>query len=128
MAFLYSDYYIIPSVMNALSTRGVKHYINIINEIYNSYCKYNENAALFSMLFGHEPKLIGIFETMLKGTTDSDKHRNSFEKKYLFETVIKHRKDIAENTSDGHSVDKHEDYKKLTEEMLERIKQLDTDV
>jgi cellulose biosynthesis protein BcsQ len=120
MAFLYSDYYIIPTIMDALSARGVHHYISIIKKIYKNYCEENENAALFSFLFGQEPELIGIFETMRKGPTITTTYRNMFKSDDLFESEIKHLKDITENTGFG-SIAEFDGYGKLTDEMLRRI-------
>jgi len=123
MAFLYSDYYIIPTIMDALSVRGVQHYISIIKKIYKNYCEENENAALFSLLFGKEPKLIGIFETMRKGPTITTTYRNMIteNKLHLFESEIKHLKDITESTGIG-SIANFVGYDKLTDEILECVK------
>jgi cellulose biosynthesis protein BcsQ len=121
MAFLYSDYYIIPTIMDALSARGVQHYISIIKKIYKNYCEEDENAALFSLLFGKEPKLIGIFETMRKGPTITTTYRNMFNSEDLFVSEIKHLKDITESTGFG-SMAEFDGYDKLTDEMLRRIK------
>jgi cellulose biosynthesis protein BcsQ len=123
MAFLYSNYYIIPTIMDALSIKGVQHYISIIKKIYENYCKENENAVIFSLLFGEEPKLIGVFETMRKGPTDTTVYRNMLNSDglYLFKSEIKHLKKITENTGSG-QMSEFEGYDKLTDEMLERIK------
>jgi cellulose biosynthesis protein BcsQ len=122
MAFLYSDYYIIPTIMDALSVRGVQHYISIIKKIYKSYCEENENAALFSLLFGKEPKLIGIFETMRKGPSITTTYRNMIATNGLplFTSEIKHIKEVTESTGMGSIVD-YDGYDGLTDEMLTRI-------
>jgi cellulose biosynthesis protein BcsQ len=124
MAFLYSDYYIIPTIMDALSARGVQHYISIVKKIYENYCKKNENSAIFSLLFGEEPKLIGIFETMRKGTTNTITYRNMFNSKDLFESEITHLIDIARSTGAGGNQTKEVGYNNLTDEMLKRIEKL----
>jgi cellulose biosynthesis protein BcsQ len=121
MAFLYSDYYIIPTIMDALSARGVQHYISIIKKVYKYYCEDNENAALFSLLFGQEPKLIGIFETIRKGPTITTTYRNLFNSNDLFVSEIKHLKEITENTGAGNA-SQFVGYDKLTDEMLRRMK------
>jgi cellulose biosynthesis protein BcsQ len=121
MAFLYCDYYIIPTIMNVISVRGVKHYIGIIEKIYKKYCEDNEYTA---SLFGKEPKLIGIFETMRKGNTNSKMYRDVFDKVYVFETVIRHLKDIAESTGWGDTPGCN-DYDRLTDEILKRMKKIE---
>jgi cellulose biosynthesis protein BcsQ len=121
MAFLYSDYYVIPTIMDELSARGVSHYISVIKKVYKNYCEENENAALFSLLFGQEPKLIGIFETMRKGPTITTTYRNRFDSNDLFVSEIKHLKDITESTGFG-SIAQFDGYDKLTDEMLRRMK------
>jgi cellulose biosynthesis protein BcsQ len=120
MAFLYSDYYIIPTIMDALSARGVKHYISVVKSIYKNYCIDGENATFFSLLFGKEPKLIGIFETMRKGPTVTTTYRNMFDTDDLFVSEIKHLKDITESTGHGDKA-KFDGYDKLTDEILRRI-------
>ncbi len=37
-AFLMSDYYVIPTILDGLSTNGVRHYIDIVEKIYEEYC------------------------------------------------------------------------------------------
>jgi hypothetical protein len=107
--------------MDALSARGVQHYISTIKKIYKNYCEKNENAALFSLLFGKEPKLIGIFETMRKGPTITTTYRNMFNSADLFVSEIKHLKKITESTGFG-DMSEFDGYDKLTDEMLGRIK------
>ena len=120
MAFLYSDYYIIPTIMDALSARGVQHYISIIEKTYKNYCMNNENAIVFSLLFGKEPKLIGIFETMRKKPTITTAFRNMFNQRDLFQSEITHLLDITKNTGLGNTV-QSDGYDNLTDEMLRRI-------
>lgn len=66
-AFLYSDYYIIPTIMDPLSYKGVSHYIAIIDKIYNLYCEEGDYRDILKDLFGNKPRFIGIFETIKKG-------------------------------------------------------------
>lgn len=124
-AFLYSDYYIIPTIMDSLSTKGVKHYISVIENIYNSYCKDNESADVLSCVFGAKPQLIGIFETMRKGNTNTDNYRNSMKSSgYLFENEIKDRKSVSERMGEGSETDRYE-YQAVAKEMLGRIEEME---
>ena len=124
-AFLYSDYYIIPTIMDSLSTKGVKHYISVIENIYNSYCEDNESADVLSCVFGAKPQLIGIFETMRKGNTNTVNYRNSMKSLgYLFDNEIKDRKSVSELMGEGSETDRYE-YQAIAKEMLERIEEME---
>jgi chromosome partitioning protein len=120
-AFLYSDFYIIPTIMDPLSSKGVKHYISVIKNIYKNYCKESEYAAVLSLLFGGEPQLIGIFETMRKGNTNTTTYKNSIKSAgYVFKVEIKDRKDVSETMGAGDETNYYE-YRNLAKEFLERI-------
>ncbi|MFW6680334.1 ParA family protein [Lacrimispora sp. AGF001] len=124
-AFLYSDYYIIPTIMDPLSSKGVKHYISVIKNIYKSYCEDSEFADVLSLLFGKQPQLIGIFETMRKGNTNTTAHRNSMKSAgYLFKAEIKDRRDVADTMGNGDETNYYE-YIHLAREFLERVKELE---
>ncbi len=120
-AFLYSDYYIIPTIMDPLSSKGVKHYISVIKNIYKIYCKDGEFADVLSLLFGNEPQLIGIFETMRKGNTNTTAQRTSMKSAgYLFDAEIKDRRDVADTMGNGDETSYYE-YVNLAKEFLKRI-------
>lgn len=128
-AFLLSDYYIIPSIIQTISIRGVVHYIKTVEKIYEDYCENHENAILARQLFGEKPKLLGIFETLKKGSTKNgevmtdlmtDLKKATFQsvlgEKFVFNTVIRNYEDIARDTADGNR--RHE-YEGLTNEILD---------
>ena len=127
-AFLYCDYYIIPTIMDKLSVKGVKHYISVIEGIYNDYCVNHEHSDVLSLLFGSKPQLIGIFETMRKETagTDSDKkdlkqilHEDDIYDSF-FEFEITHLVDIPRSTGEGQKIDLV-GFEELTIEMRDRL-------
>jgi cellulose biosynthesis protein BcsQ len=123
-AFLYCDYYIIPTIMDGLSAKGVKHYVNVIEKVYDNYCNplKNENSEIFKLIFGDKPKLLGIFETMRKANTDTSTYRNQLRADgyYLFKNEIKDRKDVSVTMANGEETNDWE-YVRLTEEILQRI-------
>ena len=124
-AFLYSDYYIIPTIMDSLSSKGVNHYISVIKNIYENYCVENESADVLSCIFGAEPQLIGIFETMRKGNTNTDNYRNLMKSLgYIFKSEVKDRKSVSEFMGEGKETDQYE-YRHIAKEMLDRIKELE---
>lgn len=45
-AFLLSDYYIIPTILDRVSANDVAHYINTVNKTYQK-CKYNNEDVYF---------------------------------------------------------------------------------
>ena len=126
-AFLYCDYYIIPTIMDKLSVKGVKHYISVIEGIYDDYCVNHEYADVLSLLFGDKPRLIGIFETMRKGPTDTERDkeylRDSLRKEFqdkFFTEEIKHLVDIPRDTGEGRKINGVR-YEELTQEMIDRL-------
>jgi len=145
-AFLYCDYYIIPTIMDELSVKGVAHYISVIEGIYDEYCVNHDHADVLSLLFGNKPRLIGIFETMRKARTDTteaqtqlktvfQKEENEYQA-FIFESEIKDINAIAGETGKGNKFtgDGHSDWIKsgdkvgygpVTKEMLERLKNLE---
>lgn len=126
-AFLYSDYYIIPTIMDPLSSNGVEHYKSVIEKIYENYCVNGEFADVLSLLFGSQPRLIGIFETMRKGPTDTSNYRTAMkESGYLFNAEIKDRKDVSETMGAGEETNNFE-YVDLAEEFLERIEVMENE-
>ncbi len=66
-AFLVSDYYIVPTIVDGISAKGVADYIS---EIEKTRMKFIMNEKIGSILlnkvFGDKAKLIGIFETIYK--------------------------------------------------------------
>lgn len=86
--FLGSDFYIVPTIIDQISSQGVADYIT---EIEKTWTKFNMNsdigAVLIQKIFKEKAKLIGIFETIYKerrGEAD-----NSAEVKQLDQMVSK---------------------------------------
>lgn len=73
------DYYIIPTVLDGLSTNGVIHYINTIENTYNEYCETGEDALITKHFFGKKPQLIGIFYNLLRGQVQYKEAKADFE-------------------------------------------------
>ncbi|WP_010283180.1 ParA family protein [Bacillus timonensis] len=131
-AFLLSDYYLIPSIIQTISIRGVVHYIKTVEKTYKTICKEHEKAQLATLLFGPKPKLIGIFETLKKANVNNVEAVKNLKSdlkdagiqsilsdleqgNYFFKTVIKHIEGIARDTADGK---KRSEYADLTDEIL----------
>lgn len=70
--FLSSDYYLIPTVGDEISTDGVADYITEIESTYLRFA-YDENIGgiLLELYFSERPQLIGILETIRKGRRNS---------------------------------------------------------
>lgn len=66
-AFLASDFYIVPTIIDEISANGVADYIA---EIERTRVKFTLNETLggliIDMVFGEKSKLIGVFETIYK--------------------------------------------------------------
>lgn len=130
-AFLMSDYYIIPTVLDGLSTNGVIHYINEIEATYNRYCEKGEDALLCKHFFGNKPELVGIFYNLIRGQVDYREAKADFEaeidkstsygKDIILNSQINNYIDIARKTQNGRvSIDK-KDFESLTKEIIGKI-------
>lgn len=71
-AFLSSDYYIVPTIIDEISANGVSDYVS---EIEKTYHKYDTDEAIGSILiskvFPKKTQLIGIFETLYKSRREN---------------------------------------------------------
>lgn len=134
-AFLLSDYFIIPTIVQAISIRGVAHYIKTVEKIYKKYCEDHKNADIAKLLFGERSKFLGIFQTLKKGSVNNNSVLNELNAmldnssvdtvlkikgkgSYLFNSIIKNYEDIARNTAEGIIVD---EYENLTNEIIDLI-------
>lgn len=66
-AFLESDYYIVPTIIDEISAKGVADYISEIEKTYMKYVMHeNIGGILVKKVFGQKTRLIGVFETLYK--------------------------------------------------------------
>ena len=76
--FLYSDYYLIPTIGDDLSSDGVLHYLSEINDIQSKYSfDSNVGGLLLDSYFGKHPNLIGVIETLYKNSAGQHRTTNS---------------------------------------------------
>lgn len=115
--FLLSDYYLIPTIMDKVSAKGVAHYIKIVNKIYDKYCSNKEYAHIVKLIFGGKPKLLGVFETMRKGKS-LPQGEGELKHLKMYKTVIKDLNNISEAMSNGDVSTEQYKYKELAEEIL----------
>ncbi len=136
-AFLASDYYLIPTIEDGISTSGVLHYIKTVDETYNRYCskENNENYLFNKHIFGEKPKLLGIFYTLARGQVDYSKIRKEFnedlnheglpEKEiYVFKSYTDNYIGIARDIAKGEVskiVNNKNAYSEITKEIIERL-------
>lgn len=130
-AFLLSDYYVIPTVLDGLSSNGVVHYINTIENTYHEYCETGEDALMAKHFFGEKPQLIGIFYNLLRGQVNYDEARSDFENQLskstpynesiILDSEINNYIDIARSTQEGNVSIKKEDFENLTKEIIKKI-------
>lgn len=132
-AFLMSDYYLIPTVLDSISTNGVIHYIKTVKETYKKYCgDSNDDSILFKHYFGKEPELIGIFYNLIRKQVNYESADKEFRaalvkeniETTIFETEINNFIDIARSTEVGEVSKGREDFKKLAEDVLGRVKKM----
>lgn len=122
-AYFASDYYIIPTIMDAISSRGVRHYKEIFDQYYEKYMK--DNVKVADLAVDDEPELLGVFESKRKGTSKTDNHRESIGSNfYLFKQHISDYKEVSNSIEKGEPSEKAE-YPALVDEILERIDELE---
>jgi chromosome partitioning protein len=118
--FLTSDYYIVPTIMDEVSVKGVLHYCEVIQKCYEEHCNNSNYSQLARLIFGDKPKLLGVFETMRKGSSHPRGKGHLSEYKQ-YETVIKDLNPIADNMSKGYIRDEQGRYNLLTEEIIKDL-------
>ncbi|MBD5094029.1 MAG: AAA family ATPase [Subdoligranulum sp.] len=133
-AFLLSDYYIIPTILDGISTNGVAHYINTVRNTYQHYCETSPDSSLMKHFFGPRPKLIGIFCTFIRKQVDYSSEFSALKSYvegkckdniYIFEEEINNYIDIARSTQVGESSLARKDYQTLSEQVLSRILEME---
>ena len=133
-AFLMSDFYLIPTIVDGLSSSGVLHYIDRIDGVYRKYCNDDENSLFHKHLFGEKPLLLGVFYTLIREQVKYDEVKSTFENDlrnldserdiYVFDSFVRNYVDIARNISEGKlSIVRGGEYERLTSELLQRLDQ-----
>lgn len=115
-ALVVSDYYLIPSIMDEMSSSGISHLCNLINQtIFNNIIhKYSvlinscDESSYLSYLKKGCPELIGIFETLKIPDSDTSETRHLLSSKTefknkLFSNTIYSYIDAARVTGKGFS-------------------------
>lgn len=109
-ALVVSDYYLIPSIMDDMSSYGIPHMHNLIqNTIFRQLKELYENIfdtapenTYLDYLKKDFPELLGIFETLRKTNVDTGSIRRLVGKNHnLFKTVIFNHIDTARTTGEG---------------------------
>ncbi|WP_322907943.1 ParA family protein [Paenibacillus campi] len=138
-AFLLSDYYVVPTIEDGISTNGVLHYIQTVGKTYRKYCGVqNEDHLLYKHFFGEKPRLLGVFCTLTRNQVKYNDIRTIFEDQlskvdaeeniYIFKSYTNNYIAIAKATAEGEvkeEVNNRRDYEEITKEMLGRIKELE---
>lgn len=127
-AFLASDYYVIPTILDDISSNGVLHYIETIKNTYLKYCdkQFSDDFLLNKHLFKNQPELLGVFYTMQHTTVSYDAVKAKFEAAAknrfdIFENTIANSVDLSRKIAVGASTD---NYEKLTEELMKKLNKL----
>ncbi|MBM6386453.1 MAG: AAA family ATPase [Paenibacillus sp.] len=112
-ALLVSDFYLIPTIMDDLSSNGIAHLVSIINNtiygrIYHENKRIIDNCTLDSQYYylKKRPELLGVFETLRKTQVTINNSRYRIEKEYtdkVFNSIIYHHKKTASSVSNGRS-------------------------
>lgn len=119
-AFLLADYYIIPYISDNISVKGVQHYIQTVNSVYNKYCEQHSDSYFYKAIFKNKPNLLGIFECMRVRNTNPRGDLSIIEAK-KYDTVIHELVSISEKLSTGNTDETVDTYKKLAIEIMQDI-------
>ncbi len=128
-AFLLSDYYLIPTILDKISTMGVVHYIKTVEKLYRNICTENEDAILARHYFGNAPKLIGVFFNLIRGQVKYDTEKRKIENALseyqisanVFEALVNNYVDISRDAQEGLKSIKRDDFNKLCDEILTKL-------
>ncbi|MGC6769373.1 ParA family protein [Enterococcus sp. LJL128] len=136
-AFMLSDYYLIPTIVDSISSQGIMHYIGTISKVYSRYCEKHEDRLLFQHCFGNEPQLLGIFYTLIRGQVDYGDIVQKMQTElqamdrvqdiYIFENFTNNYVDITRGIAadDPDSIPASKDtYDEIAGELLARIAEL----
>ena len=141
-ALAVSDYYLIPTIMDNLSSNGINHLINLIDNSIFAELRCTNRGLIDRCTpdspyycLKNPPQLLGIFETLRK-TTVKYNSRGVVQQRFgdlLFNEIIYHHKDTGDYTSVGRSCFSlninennpqyapHVNYGNLVEEILVRL-------
>lgn len=134
-AFLLSDYYLVPTVLDGLSTNGVMHYINTVERTYVSYCgeesglSSNSDQLLAKHIFGEKPQLLGVFFNLIrhakydeaKADFERQLKKTGYSSEKILDGWIRNHIDIARSTQNGEVSLKETDFEYLSQEILKRL-------
>ena len=131
-AFLMSDFYLVPTVLDGLSTNGVVHYIETVENTYSHYCQDSEDAFLAKHFFGARPQLLGLFFNLIRGQVNYEDALDEFERvfrsklqmnidDFLLDSRINNYIDIARSTQAGTTSISKDDFRYLAQEILDRL-------
>lgn len=131
-AFLMSDFYLVPTVLDGLSTNGVVHYIETVENTYSHYCQDSEDAFLAKHFFGARPQLLGLFFNLIRGRVNYEDALDEFERifrsklqmnidDFLLDSRINNYIDIARSTQAGTTSISKDDFRYLAQEILDRL-------
>ncbi|MHC1685827.1 MAG: ParA family protein [Clostridiaceae bacterium] len=119
--FLACHYYIVPTIIDEISTKGVPDYIAEIEKTYNKYCMNNlVGGIMMKKIFNSRTSFVGVFETIYKerrGYADNseqisnlDKYINDLSgvKSIISQEIHKHhRYDIYVDNFDTYNIFKY---------------------
>lgn len=124
-ALIVSDYYLIPSIMDEMSSSGISHLNNLINQTIfkNIFDKYSilinssTDSSYLSYLKKGCPQLLGIFETLKIPDSDTSQTKNMLLSKLefknkVFPSTIYSYIDASRVTGQGYSYFSKHIYKK----------------
>ncbi|MEG0848075.1 ParA family protein [Niameybacter sp.] len=78
--FLASDYYIVPTIIDEISAKGVPDYICEIEKTYGKYCMEQQvGGILMHKLFTKRAQFVGAFETLYKGRSGKGNNMSQIE-------------------------------------------------
>lgn len=132
-AFLCSDFYLIPTILDKISTDGVLHYIYKVEGTYREICEEHEDAVLAKNIFGNCPKLLGVFWNKYRMTVNYDVAVENFRSAIncgdqivpIFDCKIRDYIDIVRAAEKGRMSDSNHDFAELADAVLERMKAVD---
>ena len=132
-AFLCSDFYLVPTILDKISTDGVLQYIYNVEKTYREICEEHEGAVLAKNIFGDCPKLLGVFWNRYRANVNYTVEVGNFKSAIahgdkmipIFDCKIHDCIDIVREAQKGRMSNSNHDFAELARTVLERIKEMD---
>ena len=130
-AFLSADYYVIPTIPETISSKGLEHFVGVIEATWVNFCGDNPVNKSY---FGEKPIPVGVFCTMRDSTVKYDSDYSDIKdiinkisetvNIVLFNASVADHIGVSRDAGRGDS--SSEEYSDVIKEFVDRINKLES--